>query len=325
MLLGSAIASRIYFPEPSLLFFKFQYFIAGILIFRALRAEEDEVERIALAAVAVLLVSGAPGYYGSQVVWLPLLAVAMLALGWMETRGITPPAISRVVRSRVVRFASDTPSSVYLFHLMFVSIGGLILQSHRELFLPWRSSARAGLLLLFVAACSYPLGYVIHRFVELPESNLGSVYSAARQCRHVRPPRSVYEQQAELTYVKLATLMVLPAVIRCVRFSRTHFAFGKAGLDLELPSGFEYRVLEARSAKALANERAALEAAIDSPVAGPSLFQLAQNKRSAAISVCDITRPAPNRRVLPPLLNRLERAGITRDKVTVCIANGAAS
>ena len=103
---------------------------------------------------------------------------------------------------------------------------------------------------------------------------------------------------------------------------RTHFAFGKAGLDLELPSGFEYRVLEARSAKALANERAALEAAIDSPVAGPSLFQLAQNKRSAAISVCDITRPAPNRRVLPPLLNRLERAGITRDKVTVCIATG---
>ena len=173
MLLGSAIASRIYFPEPSLLFFKFQYFIAGILIFRALRAEEDEVERIALAAVAVLLVSGAPGYYGSQVVWLPLLAVAMLALGWMETRGITPPAISRVVRSRVVRFASDTSYSVYLFHLMFVSIGGLILQSHRELFLPWRSSARAGLLLLFVAACSYPLGYVIHRFVELPGIELG--------------------------------------------------------------------------------------------------------------------------------------------------------
>src|SRR3954471_22841514 len=103
---------------------------------------------------------------------------------------------------------------------------------------------------------------------------------------------------------------------------RTHFAFGKAGLDLELPSGFEYRVLEARSAKALPDERAALEAAIDSPVAGPSLVQLAQNKYSAAISVCDITRPAPNRRVLPRLLNRLERAGITRDKVTVCIATG---
>ena len=145
---------------------------AGILIFRALRAEEDEVERIALAAVAVLLVSGAPGYYGSQVV----AATARSRYAGTRVDGdarhhapcnLTCGALTRGT------LASDTSYSVYLFHLMFVSIGGLILQSHRELFLPWRSSARAGLLLLFVAACSYPLGYVIHRFVELPGIELG--------------------------------------------------------------------------------------------------------------------------------------------------------
>ncbi|MDZ4798401.1 MAG: lactate racemase domain-containing protein, partial [Bryobacteraceae bacterium] len=68
---------------------------------------------------------------------------------------------------------------------------------------------------------------------------------------------------------------------------RSHFAFGKTGLDLDLPEGFDYRLLEARSAQPLPDERAALEAALDSPVAGPSLVELARGKKSAAISVCD--------------------------------------
>jgi nickel-dependent lactate racemase len=38
--------------------------------------------------------------------------------------------------------------------------------------------------------------------------------------------------------------------------------------------------------------------------------------------VCDITRPAPNREVLPPLLERLEAAGIQRERITILIATG---
>jgi len=103
---------------------------------------------------------------------------------------------------------------------------------------------------------------------------------------------------------------------------RTWFAFGKTGLDLELPEGFCYQVLEARSAVPLADSAAAIEWALDNPVAGPPLKQLATGKKSAAISVCDITRPAPNRQVLPPLLARLEAAGIARQHITILIATG---
>jgi nickel-dependent lactate racemase len=102
----------------------------------------------------------------------------------------------------------------------------------------------------------------------------------------------------------------------------TWFAFGKTGLALELPVGFCYQVLEARSAVPLAEPGAAIERALDNPVAGPSLKQLATGKRSAAISVCDITRPAPNREVLPPLLARLEAAGMARERITILIATG---
>jgi nickel-dependent lactate racemase len=103
---------------------------------------------------------------------------------------------------------------------------------------------------------------------------------------------------------------------------KTWVAFGKSGLALELPEGFRYQVLEARSAVPLPDPGAAIERALDSPLAGPPLGQLAKGKTSAAISVCDITRPAPNREVLPPLLARLAAAGMARERITILIATG---
>ena len=101
-----------------------------------------------------------------------------------------------------------------------------------------------------------------------------------------------------------------------------NFAFGRSGLALDLPEGFCYQVLEARSAVPLSDPAAAIERALDNPQAGPPLTRLASGKSSAAISVCDITRPAPNREVLPPLLARLESAGIPRQRITILIATG---
>ncbi|MSV29208.1 MAG: nickel-dependent lactate racemase [Bryobacterales bacterium] len=103
---------------------------------------------------------------------------------------------------------------------------------------------------------------------------------------------------------------------------RLDFAFGKTGLHLELPEGFEYRVLEAKSALPLGDQAGAVEEALDAPIGCAPLRDLARGKRTAAISVCDITRPAPNRLVLPPLLARLADAGIPRDGITILIATG---
>jgi nickel-dependent lactate racemase len=102
----------------------------------------------------------------------------------------------------------------------------------------------------------------------------------------------------------------------------TQLAFGKTGLPVDLPEGFAYRVLEARSAAPLADWAAALEHALDHPIGAAPLAELARGKKSAAISVCDITRPAPNRKTLPPILRRLESAGIARENITILIATG---
>ncbi len=99
-------------------------------------------------------------------------------------------------------------------------------------------------------------------------------------------------------------------------------AFAESGITADLPEGFRYCVLEERTAKPIADWRSALENALDEPIGTAPIRQLAQGKTSAAISVCDITRPAPNEKVLPPLLRRLESAGIPRNGITILIATG---
>jgi len=99
-------------------------------------------------------------------------------------------------------------------------------------------------------------------------------------------------------------------------------AFGKTGLDVALPEGYDYRLLEARSATPLQDADGALARALQQPIASPALADLASGKKTPAISVCDITRPAPNRTVLPHVLRSLAQGGIQRDNVTILIATG---
>lgn len=103
---------------------------------------------------------------------------------------------------------------------------------------------------------------------------------------------------------------------------RVRFAFGRTGLELDLPEGFQYQILEARSAVPLDDPAQAIERALDAPIASPPLADLARGKRSAAIAVCDITRPVPNRQILPPILSRLEAAGTPREGISILIATG---
>ena len=102
----------------------------------------------------------------------------------------------------------------------------------------------------------------------------------------------------------------------------TTIAFGKHGLTLRLPEGPRYEVLKAHDAPPVADVGHALAAALDTPLGCAPLAELARGKKTAAISVCDITRPVPNSVTLPPLLERLHRGGIKAEDVTIFIATG---
>ena len=102
----------------------------------------------------------------------------------------------------------------------------------------------------------------------------------------------------------------------------TRFSFGKDGLDVSVPDTYACQVVRSHSASALADAPNAIAAALDNPIGCEPLAKIAAGKRTAAISVCDITRPAPNSITLPPMLERLHQAGIPVEGITILIATG---
>jgi nickel-dependent lactate racemase len=103
---------------------------------------------------------------------------------------------------------------------------------------------------------------------------------------------------------------------------KVRLAFGREGTEVEFPSHVQTTVLEAKFADAVESADAALAKALSQPIDAPALLELARGKRTAAISICDITRPAPNRIVLPYVLRTLEQAGIPAAGIIILIATG---
>jgi nickel-dependent lactate racemase len=99
--------------------------------------------------------------------------------------------------------------------------------------------------------------------------------------------------------------------------------YGKTGLDVTIPDDrLIAPPLAIKPAEPLPNPEAALEAAIKNPIATRPLAELARGKKTACIVVCDITRPVPNKLILPPLVKTLEAAGVPRSGITILVATG---
>ena len=99
--------------------------------------------------------------------------------------------------------------------------------------------------------------------------------------------------------------------------------YGKTGLSVTLPDDrLIAPPLAIRPAPPLADPEAALAAALADPIGTRPLAELAKGKQTACVVVCDITRPVPNKMILPPLLRILEAAGVPRAGITVLVATG---
>lgn len=99
---------------------------------------------------------------------------------------------------------------------------------------------------------------------------------------------------------------------------------GSGEVFLTLPEAYEgdCRQLDGSNLPPLEDPAAALGRALSTPLSSPPLSELAKGKSSACVVVSDITRPVPNRLLLPPLLATLERAGIAKSAITILIATG---
>jgi len=99
-------------------------------------------------------------------------------------------------------------------------------------------------------------------------------------------------------------------------------AYGKSGLDVKLPDENIVKILKMKSSKPIENPLDVLPEMLENPISTSPLSQLASEKKSACVVICDITRPVPNQILLPPILSSLGIGGIPREKITILIATG---
>lgn len=98
--------------------------------------------------------------------------------------------------------------------------------------------------------------------------------------------------------------------------------YGREGLEVELPDDWDVRIIRKRPMPVLDDPVAAMEAALNHPVGCPPLVDLAKGKRTACILICDITRPVPNKVILPALIRRLMDGGLDPSNIQVLVATG---
>jgi lactate racemase len=92
-------------------------------------------------------------------------------------------------------------------------------------------------------------------------------------------------------------------------------------VEIEATPGF-VGVLEPSEPEPVRNALGAIAGTLRGPIQSRPLADIARGRKNACVVISDITRPAPNHLILPPILETIEAAGIPRSAVTILIATG---
>src|SRR5262245_57292577 len=98
--------------------------------------------------------------------------------------------------------------------------------------------------------------------------------------------------------------------------------YGRTGLPVDLPDDRLIGPLAIRDAAPLPDPEAAIARALAHPTGTPPLAEVARGRKDACVLICDVTRPVPNKLILPPVLRTLEEQGIARKDILILVATG---
>lgn len=86
---------------------------------------------------------------------------------------------------------------------------------------------------------------------------------------------------------------------------KIRLAYGKEGLEINLPDHLDINVLEPKYTEALPDQAAAIKDALHSPIDSRPLREMVKKSDTVGIVINDITRPMPYKIILPILLQEL--------------------
>jgi nickel-dependent lactate racemase len=101
---------------------------------------------------------------------------------------------------------------------------------------------------------------------------------------------------------------------------KINLAYGKTGLEIELPDELDVTVVEPKFVPGLPDPEAALREALKSPIEAPPLRNVVKADDKVGVVFSDITRPTPNHLMLPAVVKEL--AHVPSENITLFNALG---
>ncbi len=99
--------------------------------------------------------------------------------------------------------------------------------------------------------------------------------------------------------------------------------YGKEKIDFSVPEERLLGVLKPNKVDVELRGEAEVERALDCPIGSEPIEKIVRAGQKICIVTSDVTRPMPSHIVLPPLLKRLEKAGVRKEDVTIVFALGS--
>ncbi len=104
---------------------------------------------------------------------------------------------------------------------------------------------------------------------------------------------------------------------------KVRLKYGFEGLEVDLPETPNFKgIITPDEPSPITNVTDRLNEMINNPIDSKPLIEIAKNRKNAVIVISDITRPVPNKVILPPILSTIERAGIKKENISILIATG---
>ena len=100
-------------------------------------------------------------------------------------------------------------------------------------------------------------------------------------------------------------------------------SFAKKTIAVNLAEDFDVQVLKPNSFQSDTGNEEEVTKALDNPISSMLIEELFEKGDTVAIVTSDITRPVPNKVILPLILERLHNAGVQRDDIVIVFALGS--
>ena len=102
---------------------------------------------------------------------------------------------------------------------------------------------------------------------------------------------------------------------------QVNIKYGRGEIELDIPTPNLVGVLASQEFPPIENPEQAILDALETPIDSPSLLEMAENRKSATVVISDITRPVPNKLILPPMLRLIEEQGVPREEIRILNRN----